>query len=101
MPVASRFSYLAGTAGTATVPAGYFVTGIAAHATNSGASFTIAPQGPDTSAGVAGPSIPVPAGVGFGLGKPTLLGQQDEMGDGTVIVFTGTDMHFVSLTAYG
>jgi hypothetical protein len=86
---ASQFSYQAGSSGTVTVPAGVFVTAIAVHATSAG-SFTITPKGPGTVApATAGASVPIPAGVGFSL---EFLG---ELGPGTVIVFTGTDMYFV------
>jgi hypothetical protein len=45
----------------------------------------------------AGPSIVIPAATGFGLQIPTLTGSPDELGEGTVFVFTGTDSYVITL----
>jgi hypothetical protein len=99
MTMASRFSYDAGASGTVTVPAGKKVVGIACHASGAG-SFTIAPTGPNDAAAVTGASIPLPAGTSFSIGRPVLDGDQNEVGPGSVIIFTGTDSYFVAYENY-
>jgi hypothetical protein len=71
------WGYLAGSSGTATVPAGGKVLGIAAHATTAG-SLTIN----------GGASVPVPANVGAALTPNGNLVAPS-------IVFSGTDSYFV------
>lgn len=83
-----KWAYAAGTNGTVTVPAGYYVIGIWCHASASGASLAITPGGAAESAGSA-PSIPVPAGSAFSRGF------LQQLGPGTSIVFTSTDGYFV------
>jgi hypothetical protein len=96
-PGLASFFYSAGTAGTVTVPANAYVSGIAAHATNSGATLTLTPEGPGVIDASAGTAIPIPAGVGFALGRPVLYGSTFELGPGTIIVTSGTDSYFVAM----
>ena len=95
----SIYSYAAGASGTVTVPTSTFVTGFSCHATSAG-TLTIAPSGPDVTSPVTGPSIPIPAGTSLSVSAPTLHGQQDELGDGTVFTFTGTDSYIVWYQKY-
>ncbi len=82
-----RSGYVAGPAGTATLPTGAIVLQIVAHATTAG---TIAIFG--------GASIPVPASSTFTLDvKDTLL----SAGASGNIVFTGTDSYFVRYVREG
>lgn len=90
-----RFKYNAGVSGTVTVPSGRAVTGITAHASASGASMTIAAQGADTAADPTGDSIPIPAGASISLGVPVIEQNDEQLGPGTVIVFTGTDSYLI------
>lgn len=71
------WAYQAGASGTATIPAGGKVIGIAAHATTAG-SFTIN----------GGASVPIPANAGVALQPVGNLVAPS-------IVFTGTDSYFV------
>ena len=96
-PGNSLYFYTAGTSGTYTVPAGSYVTALACYATSGGATLTITPSGPGVTTPVAGPAIPVPTNGGFNLSKPVLVGNSNEMGTGTVLVFSGTSNYFVSL----
>ena len=93
--MSSTFLYHASAATAVTVPTGYVVTGIAAHATGSGAYFTIAPNGAS-----AGDEIPVPAGSGIAIGCPVLLGNAGELGAGTVITPSGTDSFLVTMSSF-
>ncbi len=80
-----RSGYLAGTAGTCTLPVGACVLQIVAHATAAG---TISIFG--------GASIPVVAGTQFTLDmKDTLLSAAATGGGPNTMVFTGTDSYFV------
>lgn len=92
-----RFFYAGGTNGTYTVPGGAFVTGISAHATGGGATLTMTPAGPDVTSPVTGPAIPIPAGAALSLSRPLLTGNSDELGVGSVLVFTNTDAYIVTL----
>jgi hypothetical protein len=107
MAISSRFTYASGVSGAYTVPAGQYVTGFAAHATGSGAYCTVAAQGPDTSAGVAGSQIPIPAGSSLQVTVPQVTpsgagntGGQDIIGDGSVLAFSGTDSYLVTMWIY-
>ena len=84
-----RFSYLAGTSGTATIPAGSVVSRIRAIApSGSGASFVVTPAGSS-----ALPSVTLPAGAPwFELDLDVSL---DELGPTTTIAFTGTASYVV------
>ena len=86
---ASQFSYSAGTAASVTVAAGKQVTGIACHASGSGATLTITPGGPN-QAPVAGDAIPIPPTGWFSI---RFMG---ELGPGTVLAFSGTDSYLVT-----
>lgn len=116
--VTDRFTLLSGTAGTAVVPAGDFVTSIWAHNTTGGGTVTIAPVGLnsvgpcDASTDGANPdggpalcqqpssTITIPAGSAWGVSIPALRGGWDELADGTQFVFTGTDSYVVTLYHY-
>jgi hypothetical protein len=95
--------YTSGTSGTVTVPAGAYVTGIYCHgSTDAGSgSLTITPAGPAITDAQAGPAIPVPAGQPITIARPWLQGSPNELGVGSVIVFSGTDAYFVTFLAYG
>jgi hypothetical protein len=129
-PAADSFTYAAGTAGTYIVPAGFAATSVWAHNTSGGGTLTIAPSGPrelsacaafdagiydagpDADAAApswwgdagtclaAGASIVIPAASDYELAIPTISGGPDELGDGTVFVFTGTDSYVVTLQAH-
>jgi hypothetical protein len=99
--VSSRFSYAAGASGAVTVPAGSYVVGLWCHATGAGATLTITAAGPDVSTPVAGPAIPIPPGAALSLSRPLLLGNSDELGTGSVLVFAGTDSFLVALFGAG
>jgi hypothetical protein len=100
-PGNGRFFYAAGTAGTVTVAAGSYVTGLSCHATGAGATLTITPAGPDVTVPVAGPAIPIPAGGALSLSRPLLLGNSDELGTGSILVFAGTDAYVVTFYQAG
>ena len=93
---ADTFTYLSGTSGTVTVPAATYVTGVGAYATTAG-TLVITPNGQGVTAPVAGPSIPIPAGVGWSLLVPVLVRAPQELGAGTIFVFTGTTSYTVTL----
>jgi hypothetical protein len=122
-PVADTFSQAAGTAGTYTVPTGFFVTSWWAHNTVGGATVVITPTGAreysacvdagctTTEAGTTctsvstpcaspGPTLTIPAATGHGDAVPVLLGGPDELGEGTVFVFSGTDSYVLTLRSY-
>lgn len=91
--MSTRYSYLAGSAAVATVPAGYVVSCVRAHATSAG-SLVITP-----AAGSALPSIPIPAGADW-LDLPFDPALQ-ELLPGTTLAFTGTDSYYVGLRLSG
>jgi hypothetical protein len=118
--VADPYSYASGTSGTYTVPAGYYVTSWWAHNTTSGGTVTITATSPNWlgacyDAGVIdagdggvivldggpcvgpGTTITIPAGTQYQQTVPTLVGVPDELGSGTVFVFTSTDSYVVTL----
>ena len=72
------YAYLTGVSGTAAVPAGGLVVGMAAHASNPGATVTIN----------GGPAIPVPMNVGLSSSPSGRL-------VAPTYVFSGTDAYLV------
>jgi hypothetical protein len=97
----SRFFYASGASGSYTVPAGAFVTGIWCHSSGDGATLTITPARPDVRTPVAGPAIPIPSGAVLSVGRPTLAGNSDELGTGSVLTFVGSDAYLVTLFGEG
>jgi hypothetical protein len=96
--VTDRWSYLAGTSGTATIGAGQCVLAAMAYAT-SAATATIAPGGPAITTPTTGPTITIPASVGWTpLGLPATATQQ--LCDGTVFTWTGTAAYWIALERY-
>jgi hypothetical protein len=95
------FVYFSGTAGTVTVPSGSYVTGLSCHATGSGASLTITPDGPNIPTPTAGSAIPIPAGAAYSLSRPVIAGNANELGAGSVFVFAGTDAYIVTTYVIG
>jgi hypothetical protein len=93
--------YAAGTAGTVTVAAGSYVTGVSCHATGAGATLTITPNGPGVADAAAGAAIPIPAGGAYSLARPVLVGNSQELGTGSIFVFSGTDAYVVTLEHVG
>jgi hypothetical protein len=81
-------SYDTGSAGTVTVPSGKSVLMITCHATTAG-TLTITPKGAGQT-GTAGGAIPIPAGAALTF---EMLGA---IGEGTVLVFSGTDSYLVT-----
>jgi hypothetical protein len=100
-PGNAAFFYTAGTAGTVTVSAGSYVTGLSAHATGGGATLTITPSGPQVTSPAAGPGIPIPAGGAYSLSRPVLVGNSNELGTGSTLVFAGTDAYIVTFYQAG
>ena len=99
--IADRFSYLTGvTSAGVTIAAGYYVTAVSAHST-AGGSMTITPCGPNIATCTAGSSIAIPAGSAFTVTYPSLVGAQNELGAGSVFVFTGTDSYVITLAQLG
>ena len=98
IPGADRFSYLAGTTGTVTIPAHQIVTSIGA-CSSAGGTVTSAPSGPGVMSSVTGPTITVPAGVCLSISVPVLVGSQFELGDGSVFVFSTTTAYLITLEA--
>ena len=94
------FDYLAGTSGTVTVPANFFVTGIQAHASVAGASLTVTPVGADGGGGIALAAIPIASGSTLALGGPAILGHADEIGPTSSMVFASTDSFLVTLRRF-
>lgn len=102
MSIASRFIYAAGVAGVVTVPPGAFVTGIRAAATGASAYCTIAAQGAETAAGSTGNQIPIVANAGYlDIAMPALIGNPNEIGDGSTLTFSGTAGYLVTMRQYG
>lgn len=121
--VADPYSYASGTSGTYTVPAGYYVTSWWAHNTTSGGTVTITATSPNwlgacfdagfADAGDAGDGAPIPIDAGpcvspgttitipaasaYQQTVPTLRGLPDELGSGSVFVFTSTDSYVITL----
>lgn len=95
------FFYATGTSGTYTVPAGAYVTSLSCHATGSSATLTITPSGPSIVGPIAGSPIPIPAGGAYSLSRPVLAGYANELGAGSVFVFTGTDAYVITLYLVG
>jgi hypothetical protein len=88
-----RYSHLAGASGTATVPAGFVVSSIRAHATSAG-TLVITPAG-----GSALPSIPLPAAAPWFAEE--FDPEREELLPGTTLVFTSTDRYYVGLFEVG
>ncbi len=84
-----RYSHLAGTSGTATVPAKGLVSSISCVST-AGGTIVITPNG-----ATALPTITVPAGVAFEIPWLSLLG--GGLNAGTTIVFASTDSYYVGI----
>lgn len=87
----SRWSYDAGVAGAVVVPAGKQVIGVQCLSI-AGGTLTVTPGGANQRA-VAGPPIPLPAGVALSLGVEDGLTQ---LGGGTVFAFAGTDTYLIT-----
>ena len=100
-PGTDGLTYATGTSGTYTVPTGVYVTGLSCYATAGGASLTITPSGPSITDAQAGSAITIAAGQGFSLGRPWLAGNANELGAGSVLVFSGTASYFISMYALG
>ena len=83
--LAPTFLYNAGVAGTYTVPANNYVTGVTCHATGAA---TLSINGGDP--------IPIPAGAAFSMCEP-LIGTNNQLPGGSTLVFTGTDSYVVLL----
>jgi hypothetical protein len=93
-----RFLTAAGTSGTYTVPAGAYVTMISCTNTSgSSATVVITPSGTGVTSPLTGATITVPAGLGWTVARPVLLGNLGELGPATTIVFTGTTTYSVTL----
>jgi hypothetical protein len=85
---------VSGTAGTYTVLAGYYVVSVSAHATSAG-SLTVTASGPYVTSPVTWAAITIPAGSAWGLSVPVLTGAPNELGVGSVFVFSGTDAYTI------
>ena len=91
----SQFSYDTGSAGTATVPAGAYVTFVSCYSA-AGGTVTITPRGANQTAST-GSAITIPAGTPFTLPWPACA----PLGPGSTIVFSSTDTYFVSYAKAG
>jgi hypothetical protein len=101
-----------GISGSYTVPRGY-VTSISAVASSGLAdagidaggygTITITPNGPGVTDGsaVVQPPIPIPAGYTYTVSRPVIQGSANELGVGTVIVFTNTQSYIVTMSLGG
>jgi hypothetical protein len=89
----SRYSCLAGTSGTATVPSGCVVTSIRAHS-SAGGSLVIT-----LADGTVLQSIPLPAGAEWL--KLDFIDSLRELCGGATLVFTSTDAYVVSTRQIG
>jgi hypothetical protein len=99
-PGTDAFFYQSDTSGTYTVPSGAYVTSWSAHST-SGATVAITPSGPNIVDAQAGTNITIPAGSAYNMSKPALAGNANELGAGTVFVFTGTDAYVITMYLLG
>ncbi len=129
--VPDAFTYQAGTTGTVIVPADTFVTSVWAVGGTGGGTVTITPSSqstnPTCTAADAGfitldagdgatadggpvftgpctatfPTITIPQGDVLQIGRPTLNGAANELGDGTTLVFAGTTSYLVTELKYG
>lgn len=88
-----RYSLLADTSGTATVPAGAQVVSwsCSCAAGGGGGTVVITPDGPGQVASAL-PTITVPAGRG--VGDDLVMGR---LGPGSTLAFTGTEAYLVTL----
>lgn len=109
--------FASGTAGTYTVPRGYVValSAVASTVTDAGggadagdsgivgATVTITPNGPGITGGsaVTQPPILIPSASTWSLSRPAIQGSANEMGTGTVIVFSGTIAYTVVMSLGG
>ncbi len=103
-----------GVSGTYTVPRGY-VVGFSAVADGNAeaggvdggiggyATIVITPNGPSVtdSALVTQPPILIPAGLNYSAGRPVIQGATNELGAGTVFVFTGTISYTIVMSLGG
>jgi hypothetical protein len=89
----SRFSTLAGTAGTATVPSGCVVTSVRAHA-SSAASLVIT-----LADGTVLPSVTLPADPSWF--RLDFIDSLRELCAGSSLAFSGTDSYVVALRDLG
>jgi hypothetical protein len=97
------FSYLTGTCSACdggicnvAIATGFYVTGLAMHATADGGALTITPSGPQVTDAQPGGAIPIPAG-GFSLARPSINGSQSELGNASNFQFSGCDSYFLAL----
>ncbi len=87
------YAHKAGSAGTVTIAAGKRVHCWGVHAAAGGAGGTLIITPGD---GSAQETIPVPAGAGFGYTFPdNSPSRPGALGEGTTLVFAGTDMYLV------
>lgn len=109
--------FASGVSGTYTVPRGYVValSAVASTITDAGggtdagdagivgATVTITPNGPaiTDSAVVTQPPILIPSGAAWSLSRPAIQGSANEMGAGTVIVFSGTVTYTIVMSLGG
>jgi hypothetical protein len=104
-PVATAWSYAAGTSGTVTVPARSYVSGITACAGGDAAGATVTVGAVGTAAdgaaldGSAGPTVTVP--ISGCWSPPSLEGFRFSLGPGAVLTFVGTTNYTVTYAAYG
>ena len=95
-PTGSPWNWLAGTSGTATVPAGWYAPGFTTTCgTASACTVVVTSVGPLTQDAAAGPTITVPAGGSIEVGPPVL--PPGGLGAGSTLVFTGTVAYVVGL----
>lgn len=90
---AGRYGHLAGTSGTATVPASATVVGVTCYS-SAGGTLIITPGGANQIAS-AQPTITLPAGVPF---AGPWLANVEVLGPGTTFAFSGTDTYVVFLS---
>jgi hypothetical protein len=110
--VVDPFVVATGVSGTYTVPRGYVVSisavaasGLADAGIDAGGygTITITPDGPSITDGsaVTQPPIPIPAGYAYSVSRPVIQGSTNELGTGTVIVFSNTVAYTVTMSLGG
>jgi hypothetical protein len=103
--------FATGVSGTYIVPRGYVVgfSAVASTTADAGvdggtggyATVTITPSGPNVGTPVAQPPIYIPAGLNYSTGRPVIQGNTNELGVGSIFVFSGTSTYTIVMSLGG